>query len=297
MTTVDEQARPDRDAGPPPADSAAQPHAGAYAVRLALVSPPRTGSTPVARMLWQHDCVTHHCHEPFEACYWGGHGARSAWQNLACPMEVASGSRVPVSSVPAGSGLLVKEMTFQLDAGQFRFLAGLATAPVIFVMRNPRLSTASRLRIVRELYGDDSFPPFESGWQSLAEQVRLCQRHGIDYLIVDSADVRANSAGVASALLNALGLTAQPGVDSWSPRPGLQLCSPQVGALMSEKRANGDPFYRRVLSSDGVKPADVIDWSAETALIRAARLTDDVARWTELYEQLGADPNRLRADQ
>ncbi len=290
MTTV--EVRPGLDSGPLPASSA-QAVADACAVR---VSPPRTGSTPVARMLWQHDAVTHHCHEPFEAGYWGGRGVISVWQNLACPMEVASGSRIPLSRVPPASGLLVKEMTFQLDAGQFLFLAGLATAPVVFVMRDPRLSTASRLRIVRELYGEVSFPPFESGWQSLAEQVRLCERHGIDYVIVDSAEMRANSAGVASALLKALRLPAQPELDSWSPRPGLQLCSPQVGALMSEKRADDDPFYRRVLSSDGIQPADVIDWSRESALIRSAGLADDLAAWTELYEQLRADPNRLRAE-
>jgi hypothetical protein len=42
--------------------------------RIVVLSPPRSGSTPVARMLWETAVFAsgYHCHEPFEARYWGG---------------------------------------------------------------------------------------------------------------------------------------------------------------------------------------------------------------------------------
>ncbi|WP_242547512.1 lysine N(6)-hydroxylase/L-ornithine N(5)-oxygenase family protein [Amycolatopsis sp. MtRt-6] len=265
----------------------------AYRHRLVLISPPRTGSTVVARLLWQHELITHHCHEPFEACYWGGQGAESVAACLGNPMEVATGDRVRLADVPRGSGLLVKEMSFQLATDQFDELAGTATAPLIFVMSDPRLSTTSRLRIVRELSEASTFPPFESGWPSLAEQVARCRERGIPYVLLDSDDLRADPAGLTAALMAAVGLPEQAGLESWSPRPGLQLCSPEVGALMSDVRRADDPFYRKVLGSTGIQPRAHVDWDREEALISAAGLAGAVETWLGSYRELQADPGRL----
>ncbi|WP_242909174.1 hypothetical protein [Actinomadura terrae] len=267
--------------------------ADAYSNRLLLISPPRTGSTVIARLLWQHALITHHCHEPFEACYWGGQGAESVASCLGNPMEVATGDRVRLADVPRGSGLLIKEMSFQLTPDQFDELAGIATAPVIFVMSDPRLSTTSRLRVVRELSKASTFPPFESGWPSLAEQVARCRERGVPYTLVDSDDLRADPAGMTAALLAALGLPSQAGLESWSPRPTLQLCSPEVGALMSDVRRADDPFYRKVLGSTGIQPRPRVDWDREEALISAAGLHVEVETWLRLYREMRADPNRL----
>jgi hypothetical protein len=267
--------------------------ADAYRTRVVLISPPRTGSTAVARLLWQHALITHHCHEPFEACYWGGRGAESVRDCLGNPMDVATGARVRLADVPRGSGLLVKEMSFQLTAGQFDELAGLATTPVIFVMSDPRLSTTSRLRIIHELSGASTFPPFESGWPSLARQLARCRERGISYVLVDSGDLRADPAGVSAALVAAAGLPPQAGLESWQPRPGLQLCSPEVGALMSDARRADDPFYRAVLGSTGVQPRASVDWVREDAAISAAGLAGEVEEWLGLYRQMRADPGLL----
>ncbi|WP_213454860.1 hypothetical protein [Rhizomonospora bruguierae] len=261
-----------------------------YKTRVALVSPPRTGSTAVARLLWQHPAMTHHCHEPFEACYWGNQGAESVESCLYNPMEIDTGNRVSIADVPWGSGLLVKEMSFQLSTAQFDLLASLTTAPLIFVMCDPRLSTTSRLRIVRELYRAETFPPFESGWQSLHEQVEFCRQRDIPYLLVDSDDLRADPAGVTAALIAAIGLPSAAGLQAWAPRPGLQLCSPEVGALMSEARRADDPFYRKVLGSTGIQPRGEVDWARENALISAAGLTHDVEKWLQCYEEMRVDP-------
>ena len=264
--------------------------ANVYKTRVVLVSPPRTGSTAVARLLWQHSMITHHCHEPFEACYWGNQGADSVKNCLLNPMEIDTGNRVSLADVPQGSGLLVKEMSFQLGTTQFDLLTRLATAPLIFVMCDPRLSTASRLRIVRELSGTGTFPPFEGGWQSLHEQLELCRQRDISYVLVDSDDLRVDPTGVTAALMAAIGLPSLAGLEAWLPRPGLQLCSPEVGALMSEARRTDDPFYRKVLGSTGIQPRGYVDWERESALISAAGLSDEVEKWLHRYEEMRADP-------
>jgi hypothetical protein len=268
----------------------------AYAIRVVLISPPRTGSTAVSRILWQHPAITHHCHEPYEACYWGDGGAASVRSCLVNPMVIETGERVTLDRVPDGSGLLMKEMSFQLNAAQFGELAERATQPLVFVMGDPRLSTTSRLRIVRELTGADSFPPFQSGWPSLIEQLAICRQNKISYALVDSGDLRADPAGITAALIAAVGLPPAPDLGVWSPRPGLQLCSPEVGALMSEVRRRDDPFYRRVLGSSGIQPRGDVDWERETAAITAAGLTAEVAEWLEQYARLRADPGLVTED-
>ncbi|MDS0139285.1 MULTISPECIES: hypothetical protein [unclassified Amycolatopsis] len=266
-----------------------------YRHRLVLVSPPRTGSTPVARLLWQHPAIGFHCHEPYEARYWGGQGAESVATCLRNPMSIAGGQRVPLRQVPGGSGLLVKEMSFQLNEDQFAELAAVATAPIVFVLRDPRKSTVSRLRIVRELYDGDRFPAFESGWPSLATQVTWCRRNDVRYVLIDSDDLRAAPAGTSAALLSALGLAESGPVHVWEPRPGLQLVSPEVGTLMSAARTADDPFYRRVLASRGIEPPDHPEPEVEDVLIEKAGMADDVAAWAKLHASLRQDPNLLVA--
>ncbi len=249
----------------------------------------------MARLLWQHSAITHHCHEPFEACYWGNKGADSVKNCLLNPMEINTGNRVGIADVPHGSGLLVKEMSFQLSTTQFDLLTELATAPLIFVICDPRLSTTSRLRIVRELSGTKTFPPFESGWQSLHEQLEFCRQRDISYVLVDSDDLRVDPAGVTAALMAAIGLPSAAGLEAWSPRPGLQLCSPEVGALMSAVRRADDPFYRKVLGSTGIQPRGYVDWDRETESIAAAGLSDEVEKWLHRYEEMRADPALIAA--
>ncbi|MFR9770790.1 hypothetical protein [Nocardia sp. SC052] len=255
--------------------------AKAYDRRITLVSPPRVGSTPVARLLWEHPAVTHHSHEPFEAFYWGTADVDSVERNFRSPMIVATGERAALPD--GGGGLLAKEMSFQLDEDQFLFLARLATSPVLFVIRNPLLTTTSRLRIVHELYGRNTFEPWESGWDALARQVEICGCEGIPYVVLDSDDLRTDPVMVASTLLSALDLPQVPGLHRWRAQPGLQLCTPEVGALMSEKRTSDDPFYRRVLASVGVQPPDTPDWEAQQQLVTDAGLIEHVTRWNDVY--------------
>lgn len=261
-----------------------------FETRVSLLSPPRTGSTVVARLLWQRPELTHHCHEPFEASYWSDAGVESVANVLTRPMEIATGQRVPLATIERG-GLLIKEMTFQMGPDELRFAAQTATCPVLFVVRDPRLSTTSRLRIVKELSNADTFAPIESGWPSLDEQVQWLRAEAIPYVIVDSERLRAAPGPALAGLATRLGLSPWADDPSWTPRPGLSLCTPEVGALMGEGRTADDPFYRRVLSSTGVEPPDAVDWDREEHRIAQAGLTRPVAEWMAIHERLLDDPN------
>lgn len=267
-----------------------------FSTRLLLVSPPRVGSTPVARLLWEHPVVSHHCHEPFEAVYWGSAGLDSIGRCLLGPMNVATGEREPARHARDPRGLLIKEMSFQLDMDSFRWLCALTDRPVIFVIRSPRAAVVSRLRIVRELSGAETFPPDQSGWPALGEQTRACSEAGIPYLVVDSDDLRADPVGNSYALVAALGLTPAADLVNWRPRQDLRLCTPDVGALMGDVRSHDDPFYRRVLASDGIQPPDSTDGDVDQAVVNAAGLAEDVAKWDELYGLLRAGGRLVRAD-
>jgi hypothetical protein len=111
--------------------------------------------------------------------------------------------------------------------------------------------------------------------------------------LVDSDDLRADPVGMTDALVAAIGLAPQAGLEIWTPRPGLQLCSPEVGALMSDVRRADDPFYRKVLGSTGIQPRECVDWDREDALISAAGLAGEVETWLGLYREMRAAPGWL----
>lgn len=266
--------------------------------RVVILSPPRSGSTPVARMLWQSPAFSqgYHCHEPFEARYWGGQGDDTVLRSVLCPMHVVSGERVDAGTLAGRPSLVLKEMCFQLDTPAFDWLTVVATRPIVFVMRDPRLSIVSRLRIVKELDGSTTFPPEHSGWDALAGQVARCRERQTPYVIVDSQRLRRAPDQQAQALLERLGLqpmTSITGITHWQQRTGLQLCSPEVGALMSEVRTGSDPFYRRVLTSTGIQPPDAIDDEGLDQQIHEAGLTARSAQWQDAYRLLQQDPNML----
>lgn len=264
-----------------------------FSLRIGLLSPPRVGSTPVARLLWEQTAVTHHAHEPFEASYWNAEDTDTAEKILGGPMRLEDGVRQSLSEVTYGAGLIIKDMTFQVNEEQLGFVVEFCNTPLVFVIRDPLQATASRLRIVAELYEATTFPPWESGWHALAAQVAYCTDNNVDYIVLDSDDLRRWPHEMGQVLLRRLGLANSDPITSWEPRPGLELCSPDVGALMSEKRRENDPFYRRVLASDGIQPPDLVDLELQHARISAARLEADVAEWQDIYARLLRDDHRI----
>jgi hypothetical protein len=205
---------------------------------LLLVGPPRTASTALARVLWNHPDVGYYSHEPFEPTYYRGESAVVAADLLEAAEPVgALGGR------GTGRTLVVKEMTFQVGDA-FPLLAELATRPIVFLIRDPRLSIASRMRVLRRASRPEVFPLRESGWDDLERQLDHVRREGIEHLVVDSTGLRAVPSRVVPPIFERLGLSYAPELLTWeaSTATGLSVVS-----------GPNDPFYERVLGSGGLE--------------------------------------------
>ncbi|HEX7289973.1 MAG TPA: hypothetical protein VF250_02490 [Conexibacter sp.] len=204
-----------------------------------LVGPPRTASTAVSRILWNHPAVGWYAHEPFEPTWYEHAGIERAEALLDAPDAVgALGGR------GTGRALVVKEMTFQVGDA-FPLLAELATRPLVFLIRDPRLTIASRMQVLRRSGRPEVFPLRESGWEDLARQLAYVRRERIPHVVVDSSDLRGSPGTVVPALLETLGLPFTPDLLAWR--------SSEATGLSAVSGAD-DPFYRRVLDSQGIEP-------------------------------------------
>lgn len=237
-----------------------------------LVGPPRTASTAVSRILWNHDAVGFYSHEPFEPTWYERAPSERAAELLEAPDAVAG-----LGGRGAGQALVVKEMTFQAGDA-FPLLASLATRPIVFLIRDPRLTIASRMKVLRRSGRPEVFPLRESGWEDLTRQLAYVRRERIPHVVLDSSDLRRSPDTVVPELLDRLGLTFSPELLTWesSTATGLSAVS---GAE--------DPFYQRVLGSTGLEaPAEQIP--ALSAFPAEAGFRDHVAECVARYEVLRA---------
>jgi hypothetical protein len=205
---------------------------------LVVVAPPRTASTALARVLWNHPSVGFYSHEPFEPTYYRGAAVADAVAHLEAPTPVGE-----LGGRGAGRALLVKEMTFQVGDA-FPLLAGLATRPIVFLVRDPRLSIASRMRVLRAAGRPEVFPLRESGWDDLERQLAYVREQAIEHVVVDATKLRAVPVRVVPGLLERLGLSYDPELLTWrsSRTTGLSVVS-----------GEHDPFYQHVLESSGLE--------------------------------------------
>ena len=205
---------------------------------LVIVAPPRTASTALARVLWNHPQVGFYSHEPFEPTYYRGEGPEVAVELLEAPEPVAT-----LGGRGSGDALVVKEMTFQVGDA-FPLLAELATRPIVFVIRDPRLSVASRMRVLRRADRPEVFPLRESGWDDLEAQLAYVEGERIEHVIVDSTGLRAVPSRIVPAVFARLGLDYAPELLTWESSKATGL-----SAVSGER----DPFYERVLASGGLE--------------------------------------------
>jgi hypothetical protein len=237
-----------------------------------VVAPPRTASTALARILWNHEQVGWYSHEPFEPTWYRGAGVDTAAELLDAPEPVAA-----LGGRGTGRALVVKEMTFQVGDA-FPLLASLATRPIVFLIRDPRLAVASRMAVLRRAGRPELFPLRESGWEDLARQLDHVRRERIPHLVVDSGDLRSRPETVVPRVLDRLGLSFSPDLLRWdaSRATGLSAVS---GA--------DDPFYGRVLASSGLE-APVETVPDLDAFPLDGGLRQHVAACVERYEALRA---------
>lgn len=237
-----------------------------------LIGPPRTASTAVSRILWNHPQVGWYAHEPFEATWYQGAGPERAAELLEAPEPV-----LDLGGRGTGGALVVKEMTFQVGDA-FPLLASLATRPIIFLIRDPRLCVASRMRVLEASGRPQVFPLRESGWDDLARQLDHVRREGIAHTIVDSGDLRADPEAVTPPLLERLGLAYDPSLLSWG--------ASEATGLSSVSGAE-DPFYQQVLQSRGIEP-DAEPMPALEDFPTRDGFREHVAACVEQYERLRA---------
>lgn len=239
-----------------------------------ILSPPRCGSTVLARSLWQHRAFRWYLHEPCDRAY-----------HLGQRPELNTGMCIDCvdhfSSRLTATGIVIKEMTFQAGAAITDFQA--ATIPVIFLIRDPRLSVLSRMRR-RELDGDNpSFPAKEAGWRDMLAAIALFREAGTPYVIVDISDIRRSPATALRALCSRLGLPWDPAMLGWKSLSGIRL-----GNIDGRQ----DAWYARVLGSTAWERPD--ERMPPPDAFREQGMSEVVAECLAGYRQVKADPQYLR---
>lgn len=251
-----------------------------YPEIYAIVSPPRCCSTALARVFWEHPKIAYYCHEPFEVTYYRDASLDDVARQLLEPLALAKIScRLAASTAEA---LLVKEMPYQVGAC-FPLLTSLATAPLVFLLRDPRLNVASRIKKKLEVGDSPFFPLEETGWELLRRQVDECDRSSIPYVIVHSADVRNRPLAVLPELFARLGLEFDERLISWQACEDVEIDN--LGGDHSH-------LYRSVLASTGLRPETaepppVEDFPTEGGL------REHLVRCLEIYEELSSSPARI----
>jgi hypothetical protein len=249
--------------------------ASAYDEIVLVLAPPRTASTALARVFWGHDAIAFYAHEPFDRSFHEGAPLRSAATALLEPLDL----RRVLGAPDRGVGLLVKEMTFQVgDAAAA--LVELATRPVVFLLRDPRLAIWSRMRMLGGGSEPVPFPPAETGWSALREQVRHCRLNRIDYVLLDASEMRRAPHAVLGALFDRLGFGYSPALLSWRA-----VDVDRLGGLGDAQRH----WYRRLLESSSIEPP-VEPIPPLERFPEEDGLREHVEWALETYEELRRDP-------
>jgi hypothetical protein len=201
-----------------------------------VIGPSRSSSTAFARVLWNNPEIRYYAHEPYEATYHDLLDTQHALTAMADPVDL-----IDVTGSKSGEKMLVKEMSYQLDGNLEQLLARTAH-PVVFLIRDPRLTISSR-RKIKEAQRRLDFPLVETGWQDLVRQVEYCREYGVEYLIIDSFDFRTAPELVFRRLYSVWGLEFDTAHLTWTPQPGMALSD------YRKDDTNYYKWYTRVLKS------------------------------------------------
>jgi hypothetical protein len=246
----------------------------------AIVSPPRCSSTAFARVFWEQPSVRYYRHEPFETTYYQGAGLDDVVAKLDDPLDLTDIKHFTADT--NAHALVIKEMPYQVGE-HFPLLAALATQPIVFLIRDPRLQIASRR--ARKIEGGDSplYPFVESGWDLLDEQIDFCRRHDIDLVVVDSSDFRGSPSVVFPQVMARFGMPWSEESLAWNACEDVELDN-----LEGAHRH----LYRAVLASTGLKP-DTATVPPLDSFPEVDGVRDHVAHCLEIYRRLRAAPERV----
>ncbi len=252
----------------------------AYPKIYSIVSPPRCSSTPLSRVFWEHPEVAFYSHEPFEITYFRQAPLADVAAKLRDPLDVRAVASKPKN--PEARALVIKEMPYQVGPC-FPHLVALSSPPIVFLLRNPRISIASRMDKKREVGDSPIFPLIETGWQLVREQVAYCDQHEIPYVIVRADDFRNRPLEVLPQLFERLGLDFSPDMVSWQSRGDLEI-----------DNLGGDHthLYTRVLLSSGLDP-EIDGLPAMERFPIEGGFREHVEEALEIYEELSSSPERI----
>lgn len=245
-----------------------------------IVSPPRCSSTAFARVFWEQPSVRYYYHEPFETTYYKDEGLPEVIAKLDAPLDLTTIKHYAADT--RADALVIKEMPYQVGQ-RFPLLAALATKPLIFLMRDPRLNITSRRVKKMEVGASPLYPFVESGWELLAEQIGTCRDRGIDFVLVDSTDFRGRPEVVFPQVLERFDLPWSDECLVWQACEDVELDN-----LEGAHRH----LYGEVLASTGLKPdlsmVPTLDSFPEENGVRA-----HVRRSLEIYRELRQSPERI----
>jgi hypothetical protein len=244
-----------------------------------ILSPPRCSSTALARVFWECPAVSFYCHEPFDIVYHRHAFDADALRTLEIPIDLKLIKKASCNS----RGLLIKEMTFQLG-DRFEHITTLTTRPVIFLIRDPRLSIHSRSRLLKKAGLSSHFPLVETGWSHLENDISMCIEQHIPYVIVRSVDLRNHPAACICSLFERLGISSTQPVLNWRSLNEIVL-----GGISDQQRN----WYQRVLSSTCVEPEESISPEIED-FARDPYFADHIAACMQIYDRLQGDDHLVR---
>lgn len=186
--------------------------------------------------------MRYYCHEPFETTYYLDRSLTEVRRKLASPIDLTNIKKLEVDA--QADVLVIKEMPCQAGPN-FPLLAAIAHQPLVFLMRDPRLSIASRMRTKREVGDNPRFPKIESGWELWRKQIEWCETRGVDYLLADSTDFRDQPEVIFSEVFQRLQLPFSRDMLEWQACPEVELDN-----LGGSHRH----LYGAVLASTGIRP-------------------------------------------
>ena len=245
-----------------------------------IASPPRCSSTAFARVFWEQPTVRYYYHEPFETTYYRDAGLDEVIAKLDAPLDLTQIKHYAADT--HAHALVIKEMPYQVG-DNFPIVAALATPPIVFLMRDPRLQIASRRAKKIEGGASPIYPEIESGWDLLRQQLSFCREHAIDCLLVDSTDFRGRPSVVFPQIMGRFGLPWSDECLDWNACEEVELDN--LGGAHRH-------LYGEVLASTGLKPdlsmVPTLDSFPEEDGVR-----EHVAHCLTVYRQLREAPERV----
>ena len=209
-----------------------------------VIAPPRSASTAFVRTFWSQPSIGFYCHEPFDLYYHKDTSFIEVKRKLTSALNLGN-----IYHTRKGNSIIIKEMTFQVGK-YLPSLIELTSDPIIFIIRDPRLSIYSRMVKRKEGDQDPIFSLDQTGWPDLVNQVEFCRRMQIPYIIIDSWDFRNNPHKAFKLIFNKLDLTYYAEIIKWRPVRNIK-----IGELWDEQQH----WYERVLKSTGIlAPTEIL---------------------------------------